>query len=39
MVDEKSELDSDPKIKYFGRLPGPIIPVRLTYTPEPTELL
>lgn len=32
MVDERQELPPDPKVKYFGRLPGTVIPVRLTYT-------
>jgi len=39
VVDEGQELPSDPKIRYFGRLPGPLIPVKMTYTSEPTELL
>lgn len=38
-VDEQQELPPDPKVKLFGRQPGPIIKVRFDYTPEPTQLL
>lgn len=41
MVDENQELglDTDPKVKKFGRYPARPIYVKFTYTSEPTEIL